>query len=390
MNGKAALEVLKQPARRLVAPAGIIFFVAGLQLVAGFIPNFIEQQYSLGLYPRILVFLSLTSKHAGFSVAEFLLLFPLAGIGAWIVWATRGIIQHRRRMRHVLASSFTLLLWVSSVVALIFMLVYGLNYQRPPLVESLRLEQRAPDALETEAMSRAIIDGLNQNYTMSGAVASGEEGSRLPLSRTQLFAVLEESFAREPLLSGISAGVAHVPPKPVYFSGLMSHLGISGIYSPFTGEANYNAIQPDSSLPFTIAHEMAHQRGFARESEASFVAFLVCIKSSHPYVRYSGYLHALRVLAVLRRLAPERYAEVAALIGDGPRSDLRASDAFWNRYSGGLSRLSRRVNNLYLRANRVKSGVRNYGEVVSLIIGYYLSHGPAPTPVADSAVRSYP
>jgi hypothetical protein len=206
-----------------------------------------------------------------------------------------------------------------------------------------------------------------------------------------LFAVLEEAFMKEPLLRDVSAGtIAVVPPKAVYFSGLMSRLGTSGVYSPFTGEPNYNAIIPDADLPFTVAHEMAHRRGFARESEANFVAFLVCTGSSHPYVRYSGYLGALRVLSVLRRLAPERYPAVAALLGEGPRADLRAAERFWSRYAGRLSNASRRLNDAYLRANRVRTGVRNYGEMVSLVFGYYLSRGLAPQPVADSAPRSYP
>ncbi len=207
--------------------------------------------------------------------------------------------------------------------------LFGLNYLRPPLAETLRLERREPDAREAETISRAIIEGVNRNFAESGAAATADEGSRLPLTRPELFAVLEESFAAERLLQGVSAEGAAAPPKPVYFSGLLSRLGTSGVYSPFTGEPHYNAIMPDADLPFTVAHEMAHQRGFARESEASFVAFLVCTKSSHPYVRYSGYLGALRVLSVLRRLAPERYAPVAALLGEGPRADLRAGDAFW-------------------------------------------------------------
>src|SRR5207248_11260701 len=127
-------------------------------------------------------------------------------------------------------------------------------------------------------------------------------GGHVPLARAELYAALDEAYRAEPLLEGAAAPA--VPPKPVYFSGLMSRLGISGVYSPFTGEPNYNALQPDFDLPFAVAHEMAHQRGFAREDEANFIAFLVCTKASNAYVRYSGYLGALRVLGVLFRVAP--------------------------------------------------------------------------------------
>ena len=41
--------------------------------------------------------------------------------------------------------------------------------------------------------------------------------------------------------------------------------------------------------------------------------------------------------------------------------------------------LSRRLNDFYLKANRVKSGTKNYGEVTALLIGYYLKSPPAPS-----------
>lgn len=387
----AARDLLLALLRRLAAPAGILIFIVIIQLVASFSPQLVEQYYSRGLYPRVLNVAAVLGRLSSYSVAEVLLLVSLAGLLAWLTWQAHNFFAQRRKARAVLAPAFAQLCWMAAALAALFMLAFGLNYQRPPLAETLRFEQREPDAREAEWMSRAIVEGINQNYAESGADAALERGSRLPLTRPELFAVLEESFAREPLLSGMSAADSSpVPPKPVYFSGLMSRLGVSGVYSLFTAEPNYNAIQPDASLPFTVAHEMAHQRGLAREAEASFVAFLVCIKSTHPYIRYSGYLNALRVLSVLRRLAPEQHREVAALLGDGPRADLRANDAFWARYGGNLNNMARRVNDAYLKANRVRSGVRNYGEVTALIIGYYLKESLPATAVADSAARSYP
>lgn len=386
----AVRDGLKAVGRRLVAPAGLVAAVVLVQVVAGFNPQLVERYYSRALYPHVLRAASLPGRVAGFSVAEVMVVLLLAAVAAWVVWGIHRVVRRRRTLGNFLASAFVRMCWVVAVVAAVFMPLFGLNYLRPPLAETLRFEQREPDAREAETISRAVVEGVNRNFAESGATADAGQGSRLPLSRTELFAVLAEAFLKEPLLQGVSAEVGAVPPKPVYFSGLMSRLGTSGIYSPFTGEPNYNAIIPDADLPFTVAHEMAHRRGFARESEANFVAFLVCANSAHPYVRYSGYLGALRVLSVLRRVAPERYPAVAATLGEGPRADLRAAERFWSRYAGRLSNASRRLNDAYLRANRVRSGVRNYGEMAALVVGYYLSRGLAPLPVADSAARSYP
>jgi hypothetical protein len=62
-------------------------------------------------------------------------------------------------------------------------------------------------------------------------------------------------------------------------------------------------------------------------------------------------------------------------LASGPRNDLRVSAEFWRRSRHPLlERVAERANDSYLRANRVQTGVRNYGEVVSLIISYYLTY----------------
>jgi Zn-dependent peptidase ImmA (M78 family) len=54
----------------------------------------------------------------------------------------------------------------------------------------------------------------------------------------------------------------------------MNKTGILGYYNPFTAESQYNPNIPATQLPFTLAHEMSHQLGYAREQEASFIAYL--------------------------------------------------------------------------------------------------------------------
>jgi hypothetical protein len=44
----------------------------------------------------------------------------------------------------------------------------------------------------------------------------------------------------------------------------------------------------------TANHEMAHQMGFANESECNFIGFLASVKNDNLYIKYSGYSYALR------------------------------------------------------------------------------------------------
>lgn len=371
--------------RGLLPPACVLAAAFALQLAASFSPGLVERYYSRGLFPlvaRCFTFARLVS----FSLAELLLALLLAAVLLWLAWVARRLYKLRGRARAVLLSALRTLLWAAGAGLALFLLVFGLNYQRRPLAETLQFERRDPTPVEIETISRTVVEGVNRNYQESSPRVEesnprGAGGSKLPLSRAEMYAVLEESYQAEPLLRGASG--AGVQPKPVYLSGLLSRFGVAGVYSPFTGEPNYNALQPDCGLPFAVAHEMAHQRGYAREDEADFIAFLVCTKSSNPYVRYSGYLGALRVLGVLLRVAPERYRDVVSALGEGPRADLRARAQFWARYEGRLASLGQGVNNVYLKINGVRSGVRNYNEASALIVGYYLQQMKAAVPAAD-------
>ncbi|HZS10514.1 MAG TPA: DUF3810 domain-containing protein [Blastocatellia bacterium] len=373
---------------RLYVGAGLLAAAVGLQLLAGLAPHLVERYYSRGLYGYVARALSLINRWFSFSLAEALLVLLSLGLAWWLAAELRRLWKRQVGLRCWLFTSAVRLTLLAGGGALAFLLLWGLNYQREPLSGQMGLDERAPTVDELEAISRTIIDGINRSYAEAGAGQAWAGESRLPFDRSRLCQLIEEAYQREPFCR--EAGQAGFgPPKPVFFSDLLSRFYIKGVFNPFTGEPNFNAGQPDSELPFTIAHEKAHQRGFAREDDASFVAFLVCTGSADPYVRYSGYLSALGIVGrfggmlVRESLPPDRYREIYRQLGPGPRADLKAISAFWGRYQGQLSQVSQRVNDSYLRANRVAGGVASYGGVDGLIIRYYLKHPAGTVPRAS-------
>jgi hypothetical protein len=210
-----------------------------------------------------------------------------------------------------------------------------------------------------------MVDSVNQAYGEAHA------GDRPTPETGEIVKLLNESYQSAPEFNLLPQG-EFAPPKPVFASEVLTRLGISGIYIPFTAEPNYNADIPDFQMPFSIAHEMAHQRGIARESEANFVAYVVCVNSRDPFVRYSGYRNGLGVLSELYKVEPEKAKELAKQLGTGYREDSRRAALFWAKASGAAGALSHRVNDLYLRANRVKAGVADYSNSTTLIIAYHL------------------
>jgi hypothetical protein len=160
--------------------------------------------------------------------------------------------------------------------------------------------------------------------------------------------------------------------KQVLFSKQMSALEITGVYTFFTGEANVNVYYPDYNLPFTIAHELAHQRGVARENEANFVAFLVCCEAEHPHVRYSGYMNMLEYVAsALKKTDPDEYRLLFSSLHPSIVSELRAYSEFYkNNKKQFWSVVSDTVNDTYLKAQGTE-GIVSYALVVRLCVAYY-------------------
>jgi Protein of unknown function (DUF3810) len=148
----------------------------------------------------------------------------------------------------------------------------------------------------------------------------------------------------------------------------MSYLGITGIYFPFTAEANVNVVVPDSQLPFTACHELAHQGGIAPEDEANFVAYAACMRHPDADFRYSGVfnaaLYALHALSGVDAARAARQAQWSPAV----RRDLDALRAWNERYRGPAETAARAVNNAYLKTQGVDDGVRSYGRMVDLLV----------------------
>ena len=153
----------------------------------------------------------------------------------------------------------------------------------------------------------------------------------------------------------------------------MTYTHISGMYTMFTGEANVNVNYPDYVVAYTAAHELAHQRGIARENEANFVAFLVCLASDDPYIRYSGFLNMYEYMSdALYSASPEYYGMVHASLDARIRYELRAYSLFFDRYrENTAARVSETVNDTYLKMQGTE-GTRSYGMVVDLAVAYLL------------------
>ncbi len=163
--------------------------------------------------------------------------------------------------------------------------------------------------------------------------------------------------------------------KPVALSKALTYTHIAGVYTFFTGESNLNMNFPDYTLPFTAAHELAHQRGVAREDEANFAAFLVCINSDNPYIRYCGYVNMIEYLAgPLYEADASGYSELIGGLDSRLAYELRSYQDFFEPYQDNIAAdISGTINDTYLKVQGQSEGAKSYGLVADLAVAYYLS-----------------
>jgi hypothetical protein len=350
-----------------------LMIVFGIQTFASLAPESVESYYSQSAYYYLARFLSGFNKFVPVVAGELLFVGIILIYIAWTFWYLWRVIRRETNIFDMLKVLFLQWAWLIVVGFALFLAMWGLNYQRLPMEERMDLERRAEGREETIAVGKRIIDGINRNFTTRDAV-SATGISQMAVSQPVMFKSIETAFQLETMLGTASQG-GFSDPKPLWFSGPATWLDIRGVYIPFTGEAAYNAKLMDCDLPFHIAHIKAHQRGFAREDEANFIAFVVCIKSNEPYVRYSGYLHGMKVLDFLAKSDMRDVEYLRSLIVPGAMADINARETFGARSKSPiLSGVSDSAINIYLRANRIRGGIKNFVEDTPLIVNYMLKN----------------
>ncbi len=350
------------------------FLLGGLALIWLFSlsPDLIEKYYSQGLYPLLAQALGYFSYLLPLSLAELLVLMAVLGLLLGLIKQGLKIRGGSLALKAAIKKDTLFLIMSFSLVYLLFLLLWGFNYYRLPLTELMGFDTSQIRAEELQSLCMQLIQESNE---LRMALPEDSEGVVMG-EKTEVLQRAGEGYTQ---LAGIyqQLGGNYGKPKALVMSKVLSHLGLSGIYFPFTAEANVNMEIPTPLFPATVAHEMAHGRGIAREDEANYVAYLSCRQHPDPYHQYSGTLLALlNAMNALARLDYEQYQYLRLAYAAGIKRDFAAISEYWQQYEGTVARASARVNDLYLQFNGQEEGINAYGRMVDLLIGERrLSHG---------------
>ena len=117
---------------------------------------------------------------------------------------------------------------------------------------------------------------------------------------------------------------------------------------------------------------MAHQLGYASESEANFIGFLASIKNDNVYFQYSGYSYALRYCLRNWRIRDEKvFEELLKTIRPGILKNFKESELFWKQYETFIETGFQFFYDNFLKLNQQKDGLEGYSKFVDLMVNYY-------------------
>ncbi len=261
------------------------------------------------------------------------------------------------------------LLSIISLLFSIFVFAFGIGYHTHELDKKLDLDKKEVSAKELAETAEWLISEVNSYVNYLPFEEKGGSFNRHSIRETNnllldSYSKLSDEYEFLPRLTSFV--------KPVMLSKPMTYTHISGVYTFFTGEANVNTNAPEYSIPYTIAHELAHQRGIAREDEANFIAFLVCINADDPYLQYCGYMNLCEyVLNALYSADQKLWEETYRKLNNRAIYEMIEYNKFYEKYRDNVvGEISGAINDAYLQANGTV-GSRSYGLVVDLAVAYY-------------------
>jgi hypothetical protein len=350
----------------LLLPLALIF-----QQLAKLYPQSVEQFYSRGFYPAVSSAVSLYFNLFPFSCAECIL-YALVVFAVFII--VLAFVYLFRRKFKALFKLFVTVIGFAITGYFLFLLMWGLNYNRAPLENNLGYKTGTPTVTELSAILKSETRSINAlcdsvSYDKNGRSNYPGGFGKISSGVTEGYAALAKQSSLDKTLFG--SGLPR--PKSIFASKYMSYTGIEGIFVPFTYEPNVNTDCPAFVLPFNAAHESAHYKGFAREQEASFVAYLADTANSDPYFQYSAHMEAyIYISNALYETDQSAWQKAAGSLDPRAKGDFQYYNDFIVSHSSYAADVSSKVNDSYLKSQG-QQGIITYDMFVTLLADKYRS-----------------
>ena len=343
----------------LILTGLLVVQIIGLQILKKY-PNVVETYYSLGFYPLVSGLARYLFGWIPFSVGDVFYTGLTLLAFRWIIINFKK--RKRKPMGLILEITSTI-----SVVYFMFHLLWGLNYYRLPLHQSLGIgNEYTYEQLVTT--TKTFITKSNELH--KSLAPNDSTIAPVPYTQREFFDLTSGGFHN---LQKEFPNLQYQPRsiKKSLWSTLLSYMGYSGYLNPFSGEAQVNGRIHFYKFPVVACHEEAHQIGFAAENEANFIAILATLKNDDPYLQYAGAIFALRYL--LNDVAGqdrEEFEKLRAAVAPGILLSYKESDQFWDDFDNPFDKVFLAFFDGFLKASNQSKGIRSYNYVVALLANW--------------------
>ena len=356
-----------QKKKKIVSPFAIISVC--LFLVIGTVHLITEWSYSFAdlvngsVSQTFRRFMASIGEIFPFSLFE-LLMYCLPLIIAGVVYGAVKAFSHKQsRARFIINFAAVILLIYSG-----HLLALGVAHNTTHILDKMELSDvEVTEENLTETLT-ALVEEIN---TLAPSVNRNQNGVfTCGYSYSEFSKKISNSYNDFAIMYDLPKGY-HSTAKGVKSGWAMCYLGIGGIYTYVTGEANVNTAYPDYDILFTAAHEMSHQRGILRENEANFVAYILLATSDDDGFRYSAALNMYSYFAsAFYKTNKDAYYEIAATLSPLAKVDIKTSSDVTKKYSDTIFEdISEWINDLYLESSG-SGGIVSYSRVVELVLSY--------------------
>lgn len=336
---------------RAALPIWLALATFGLTELFSRFPKASEMVYSQTLFPAIASTLSFISKWFSFSIddAFYALLAVFLMVLLILVF-----------LRKIKLGKF--LLTVIQTLAICYVLFYwfwGFNYFRSGINQRLEIAKSKPDTVQFVNVLVNLIKKTNDSYCTFDSISYPEINS-----------LVESSYQKNASFLKLKYPQGNRRPKPITLSNFFAKASIAGYYGPFFSEVQVNDSLLAIEYPQVLAHEFAHQFGVTSEAEANFYSWLVCSESNSKQLQYSANISMLNYfLSQGKRL--HNFPDLVHQINKPVIEDIRKVQQHWEKLrSEKIDKVAGKVNDVYLKTNKVEKGIEDYFGVVQFVMDF--------------------
>lgn len=343
----------------------LIVFIIGINILTSY-PEIIETYYTKGFYKYYSQMFDFITSTLPFSIGDILYLI----ISIFLLYKMVSIFRHKTLWKDKLKAVGSLGIKSIILFYVLFNIGWGLNNFRPALHSQLKINVGYSNTELIELSKRIIIQTNDIQFQIT------KDSLKTVVNDAKTKEILTDAkIGLEQIATTFHFGRIPQSINPSLFSLPLTYMGFSGYINPFTNEGQVNSLIPKTTMIVTASHEISHQLGYAKESDANFIGFMAAYH--HPIIeyKYGANIFALRYcLSNIAKNEPEQLEELLSMLNSGVKQNLIENTIFWDSYKNVTDSFFKVFYSNFLKINNQKEGIHSYNKFVDLLINYDKIH----------------